>query len=98
MNKPTLPEAIKVLTETLKNDPEYYYTWQANIAMAFNDEFWSNINSHMDLDLMDNNSLHNIANKSAIRFLSQLIMDVPEDNKELPGELMLQKPTKSPHE
>ena len=37
-----LEDAIKVLCEELEKDKaegSYYYTWQANIAMAFQDEF-----------------------------------------------------------
>ena len=34
-----LKEAVSVLVEALRSDPEYYYSWQANIAMAFQDEW-----------------------------------------------------------
>ena len=71
-----LEEAIKVLCEELEKDKaegSYYYAWQANIAMAFQDEFWRNIKSHEDLDLMDKETTHKIFNQAAKNFLDLLI-------------------------
>lgn len=35
----TTKEAVEQLIKALKEDPEYYYSWQANIAMSFQDEY-----------------------------------------------------------
>lgn len=66
-------EAVETLCAALKEDAGYYYSWQANIAMAFKDEFWRTCSTHQHLDLMDDESLHIIANKGADNFLKQLM-------------------------
>lgn len=66
-------EAVEILIKALKESPGYYYGWQTNIAMAFKDEFWRTCTTHQHLDLMDEDSLHTIANIAADNFLKQLI-------------------------
>jgi len=65
--KVSVREAVKVLREALLEDlseGSYYYSWQANIAMAFVDECeQQGIRSHL---------LHTVANDAAKRFLSNL--------------------------
>ena len=59
---------IKDLVKALKKDKDYYYGWQANIAMAFYDNMrWSKKRcpSHKDL--------HKISNDAAKYFLDLLI-------------------------
>jgi len=59
---------IKKLQKTLREDKNYYYSWQANIAMAFVDNMrWSGKRSPSYKDL------HKIANDSAKYFLDLLI-------------------------
>ena len=49
----------------LRKDSEYYYSWQANIAMAFKDEYDS-----CDKKYKNRQDIHEIANKGAKRFLN----------------------------
>lgn len=65
MNKP-LTEAMQVLNNALKEDPEYRMSWQANIAMAFKDSHHFNCGTH---------STHYIANEAANNFLNTLSGD-----------------------
>lgn len=53
------------LTLALANDPSYYYSWQANIAMQIRDTFR---NAGYELP-----ELHKLANDSAKNFLDMLI-------------------------
>jgi hypothetical protein len=54
-------EYIKVVTGTIKKDEEYYYSWQANIAVCFQ-------------DLLPNvENIHDISNNAAKNFLNVLI-------------------------
>ena len=56
-----LKEAVDVLVEALKTDEGYRIGWQANIAMAFKDNY--NVNR----------TLHENANYCARKFIEQLI-------------------------
>ena len=72
-----IPSAIKVLTKALledKSEGSYYYSWQANIAMSFIDEY-QRFNPHMS----DGNKhiLHTIANNAAKNFLDLLCLITP---------------------
>lgn len=69
-----LSEAIVALVSALKEDPGYYYSWQANIAMAFKDECARYGASH--------EKLHEIANDAAKYFLRNLCMIKEENEKE----------------
>jgi hypothetical protein len=68
-------EAVKQLVSALKNDSGYYYSWQANIAMAFKDE--------MSREGITFPQLHSVANKAAINFLDILMKDVNTDETTL---------------
>ena len=64
--------AIKTIVKELKRDPAYYISWQANIAMAFQDEMhWAGYK------LPD---LHAIANRAADNFLKLLMAPIPESD------------------
>lgn len=68
-----LPNAIKVLKNKLSVDQSegsYYYSWQANIAMSFKDEY-----ERFNPNMSDGNKeiLHIIANNAAKNFLNLLI-------------------------
>lgn len=56
--------AVQIFSRAIKDDPDYWRTWQANIAMAFKDEWERNINLKT--------SIHIIANNAARNFLMQL--------------------------
>lgn len=62
-----LKVGVKRLRRALKEDPEYYYSWQSNIAMAFKDRFEKE-NIHFDFNI-----IHEVANDAAKNFLNQLI-------------------------
>lgn len=62
-----VPLAIEVLKKAM-NDEGYYMAWQANIAMAFYDEF---IKQRPDSD-EESEVIHKIANNAAKNFLNLL--------------------------
>ena len=67
LEEPTeLSKAVKVLCKALNTDEDYRRSWQANIAMAFVDEH----------DHGEHQSLHDVANNGAERFLNILTRDV----------------------
>lgn len=59
----TTAEAIKHLSKELKDDPDYWRSWKANIAIQFQDEF------HRDYK---EKGIHEISNNAAQRFLELL--------------------------
>lgn len=61
--------AVGTLCRELKSDPGYRTVWQANIAMAFKDEYDRAFQKTHDVDL------HVVANKAADNFLNLLCMD-----------------------
>ena len=68
-----IAKAMKVITEALRTDEGYRIGWQANIAMAFQDEF--NRTIEQDKSINDKTSsipIHAISNKAAVYFLSLL--------------------------
>jgi hypothetical protein len=68
----TTKDAIKVLTEALKKDSGYHYSWQANIAIAFQDA--------CKKEGISFPQLHNISNTAALNFLDVLCMDNEESD------------------
>jgi|TARA_R110000782_G_scaffold232667_2_gene318865 hypothetical protein len=67
--KTELKDAMKVLIKELITDESYRISWQANIAMAFKDEFYR---TNPDFKDTSEYELHIIANKSADSFLNSL--------------------------
>ena len=71
--KDGVSKEMDVIIDALKNDPEYYISWQANIAMAFKDEC-------VRMGLTNNSTgkihpvYHDVANNAAASFL-KLLMD-----------------------
>lgn len=61
--KINLSEAIKVLKEALKDD-DYFYSWQANIAVDFQD-------AYERAESKDN--IHKISNDAALNFLRRFM-------------------------
>lgn len=62
-----ISDAIKMICEEIKNDKDYRISWEANIAMAFKDQFYFSGHEH------DAKVVHEIANKAAAAFIDQLI-------------------------
>lgn len=75
-----LKQAVETLCNALhedKSEGSYYYSWQANIAMAFKDEFDRKAKEkepHFTKWLFTENGLHEIANNAAKNFLDQLCL------------------------
>jgi hypothetical protein len=65
-----ISKAIKTLVKELNTDPSYRLTWQANIAMAFKDEWQWEVDKGGLPATPD--QIHEIANKAAIHFLGNL--------------------------
>lgn len=72
--KVSLIDACGIVFDALKNDEDYYYSWQANIAMSILDtkRWW--LEEH-GLEKVPKELEHFLANKAAINFLNMLIDD-----------------------
>ena len=66
-----LKNAVQTLAKALREDPGYWISWQANIAMQFQDE----CSRHGAKDLADN--IHPISNRAANNFLDLLCRESP---------------------
>jgi hypothetical protein len=66
-------QVIDHLASELEKDEGYYYAWQSNIAMAFQDEL-----ARKGYRLPDQ---HKIANNAAKNFLS-LLINTPKNRKD----------------
>jgi len=71
-----LIEAIEIVCQALREDKEYYNSWQANIAMAFKDEFnnypMSYRGENGKIVNFNQEFIHKIANDAANNFLKLL--------------------------
>jgi hypothetical protein len=68
-----IKKEVDVLRKALKEDEGYYISWQANIAMAFKDEYdkiMNELNTQYNHDI-----IHLIANRAAKNFLNLLIKE-----------------------
>lgn len=63
----TTRQAVEVICKDLREDEGYYIAWKANIAMAFEDEFYR---TYPENQLAE---IHNIANNAADYFLKLLM-------------------------
>lgn len=76
--KSKLKKQVEILCDELskdKSEGSYYYSWQANIAMAFQDEFWRTVEKE-DNDVflkIEVPLIHKISNEAAKNFLNLLI-------------------------
>jgi hypothetical protein len=73
--------------ENILNDSELFRAWQANIAMAFVDEY---SRSYKILDTATKRKIHVIANTAAVHFLNQLspmvpVIDIVVNGTEVPA-------------
>jgi len=62
-------DVMRLFTEQLRKDKSYYYSWQANIACAFQDEYMRANEGSMTRDI------HDISNNAAKYFLDMLCRD-----------------------
>lgn len=62
--KEDIKEAVARLCEELRTDKDYFYSWQANIAVAFQDAY----------KRLPDKDIHEISNVAAKDFLNLLIM------------------------
>lgn len=60
------------LFKKLREDPELYRAYQANIAMAFKDEYY-NYKKTSRAKYLNRRDMHAVANNAAINFLNLLI-------------------------
>lgn len=56
--------AVETLTKALKESESFYYSYQANIAMAFFDEYAKNKKNYMN-----RGDIHKVSNQAAKNFL-----------------------------
>jgi len=74
----TVKEAIEVITNAMledKSEGSYYYSWQANIAMAFVDEYARRKERHYQMSpphMPFEPNIYEIANDAAKNFLNLL--------------------------
>jgi len=64
----TLATAVGILAKALREDEGFYYSYQANIAVAFQDEF-----ARSPLKYKNRSEVHRISNEAAKNFLNNLI-------------------------
>lgn len=71
-----VPHACGVVFKALREDPDYYQAWQANIAMAFVDHYtWAVKNEELWPTASD---VRRIANEAAKNFLNLLIKPIDQ--------------------
>lgn len=69
MEKLRIGEAVRKLTKELENDADFRYSYQANIAMAFKDEY---ARRKKDKKYLSKQDIHEISNIAANNFLALL--------------------------
>ena len=70
-----LKEAVQTLIKALKEDPSYYISWQANIAISFYDAYnknWEELNKYRE-GTPEKPDILTVANIAADNFLKLLI-------------------------
>jgi hypothetical protein len=71
MNDNTIKQAVDTLTDAFKTDADFRYAYQANIAMAFVDEFRRH-QKESGRKHVNYSDLHTVANTAADNFLTLL--------------------------
>lgn len=64
-----MEKELKVVTSTIKNDRELFYSYQSNIAMAFVDAC-ANYKKKNSKKYLSSHEIHVLANEAAINFLN----------------------------
>ena len=72
----TTGQAVETLCRALKNDPDFWMSWKANIAMPFQDEWHRSVAAGEIPTTRE--QVHKIANDAAEYFLWLLTKDIPE--------------------
>lgn len=81
--KTELQKAMEIVVAEMakdKSEGSYYYSWQANIAMAFQDEVRREFNKDGDIN-MTAVELHAVSNIAARNFLDMLVANQKEQSK-----------------
>jgi len=60
-----ISDAVETLVKALEKDENFYYSYQANIAMAFQDEYHRSTKRYKN-----RHEVHRIANNAAKHFLN----------------------------
>ncbi len=81
--------AVKRLTKALREDKEFYFAYQSNIAMSFFDAMKPRISKQTVSDA----ELHEAANESAVNFLNLWIRE-QENPAEIDENIRENKPAK----
>lgn len=79
-----LKESVQTLCDALREDKSegsYYHSWQANIAMAFKDEFHRYAADKEIEETARSFDVHTIANNAAKNFLDMLCHQLQPENK-----------------
>ena len=69
-------KVINDFFEILRNDPELFFAYKANIAMSFYDEYRRVGNN------LSYRKVHMVANQAAKNFLDMLIKPAPKETRE----------------
>lgn len=72
MKKTKLQKAVKTLRKALKKDPEFFYAYQANIAVQFMDEY-NRVLRKKYFGYINKEDIHEISNNAAKSFLELLM-------------------------
>ena len=67
-----LAKSMKCVCKNLREDEDYYRSWQANIAMQFKDLIQYNIISDIPITVLSEKDIHKLANSAAKNFLNLL--------------------------
>jgi len=77
-NKITTAIAVEYLSKALKEDPGYWESWKANIAMAVYDQYTDEVSK--PLEEISHYDILQIANRGADNFLKLLTAEKTTDN------------------
>ena len=67
-------KTLNILVKDLKEDKELFYSWQANIAVCFQDKYARDV-----IKYKNRGDIHKISNEAAKNFLNLLMRDQKED-------------------
>ena len=70
--KSKLQYAVEHLSKAIKNDPSYRISWEANIAVSFQDEVYR-FKKKNNKNTLSQKDIHQISNDAAKNFLDLLI-------------------------